>query len=361
MESTGPTEPEGVQGLYGRVDVGNFVRLEPGKDHVLVTGAAGFIGMSLCAQLGMMEIDVIGIDNFNTYYSIELKRARAKYLKKSHNIPIVDGDVCSRSTILDLLLKYKITHVVHLAAQPGVRYSLTHPMVYVKRNVECFVELLEAIVSIPPEKGRPYLVYASSSSVYGMNEKMPFSEGDRVDLPSNLYGASKRSNEQIAYSYHNTYDVKGVGLRFFTVYGPWGRPDMAVYKFADKIDKGMPIPVYNGGKMKRDFTFIDDIVSGIVAAMQWRDAKESPQVFNLGNHKPVEILTLIRELEKALGKVAVVEDAGPSPGEVMATFADIRLSQRTLGFLPKTTLDVGVKRFVEWYKSDQVKPSFAES
>ena len=136
---------------------------------------------------------------------------------------------------------------------------------------------------------------------------------------------------------------------------------MAVYKFADKIDKGVPIPVYNGGKMKRDFTFIDDIVSGIVAAMQWRDAKESPQVFNLGNHKPVEILTLIRELEKALGKVAVVEDAGPSPGEVMATFADIRLSQRTLGFLPKTTLDVGVKRFVEWYKSDQVKPSFAES
>ena len=351
-------KPSGIEGLYGTVDQGRFVPLQPQLDHVLVTGAAGFIGMSLSARLGSMGIDVAGVDDYNAYYSVDLKRARAKYLKETYRISVVDGNVCNRSMISSLLQGKRITHIVHLAAQPGVRYSFTHPMVYVEKNVECFVELLEAIVSLD-KKSLPHLVYASSSSVYGQNKKMPFSEADRADMPSNLYGATKRSNEQIALSYNNLYGLQSVGCRFFTVYGPWGRPDMAAYKFTDKIMKGEPIPIYNGGKMKRDFTFIDDIVDGIIAALKWRDTKGEPQVFNLGNHQPVELKTFIRELEIALGRNATIHDAGRSPGEVAATFADISLSQRVLGFEPKTKLRVGLKRFVEWYKSDLAKPEFS--
>ena len=350
--------PHQPQGLYGPVEPGKSIPLVPGKDRVLVTGAAGFIGMSLSAHLGAKGVDVVGVDDYNAYYSTDLKHARAKHLSDKHRIKVHNVDVCNRSEISSLLKSHGVTHLVHLAAQPGVRYSFSHPMVYIEKNVECFVELLEAVAAIP-EPTRPYLVYASSSSVYGMNKKIPFSEADRVDTPSNLYGATKRSNEQIAVSYHNLYGVRSVGCRFFTVYGPWGRPDMAVYKFADKITKGLPIPIYNGGKMKRDFTYIDDIVSGIVAIMSWRDAKGSPQVFNLGNHKPVELNVFIRELEAALSKNATIHDAGPSPGEVAATFADINLAQEVLGFTPQTSLREGLRRFVEWYKSNNHRPEFS--
>ena len=347
------------EGLYGPVKTGTTIPLQPGKHRVLVTGAAGFIGMSLSARLGKERIDVVGLDDFNAYYSTDLKRARTKHLRDAHGINVLNGNICNRSMVSGLLEEHRISHVVHLAAQPGVRYSFSHPMIYVEKNVECFVELLEAIVTVPKEF-RPYLVYASSSSVYGMNTKIPFSEVDPVNLPSNLYGATKRSNEQIAVSYHNLYGVRSVGCRFFTVYGPWGRPDMAVYKFADKISKGLPIPIYNGGKMKRDFTYIDDIVAGILAIMSWRDADGVPQVFNLGNHEPVELKQFIRELEMALGKNATLKDAGSSPGEVAATFADVSLANKILGFEPKTSLAEGLKRFVSWYTSEIHQPGFAK-
>ena len=332
------------EGLYGPVKPGYFRPLVNGS-RILVTGAAGFIGMQLCDQLAARMqspgMNLIGIDDFNAYYPVGLKAARARHLALRHGIEVINGSVCDGRLLRELLRKHRVTHVVHLAAQAGVRYSISHPMTYVQKNVQCFVELMEAIVAVQP---RPYLVYASSSSVYGLNTHIPFAESDSVDRPGNLYAATKRNNEEVAFAYHNIYGLPSVGLRFFTVYGPWGRPDMAVYKFAEKIKNGQPIMVYNDGSMRRDFTYVDDIVAGVIRAMEWRDEDGHPQIFNLGNNQPETVRTLIKILEKAMDLKATVVDGGESKGEVPTTFADVSLAGQILHYSPTTSLEDGVTR-----------------
>jgi len=345
-------------GLYGPVHQGNTVPLVPGETRVLVTGAAGFIGMSLLAELSNKGIQGLGMDDYTGFYSIALKEARAARLKREFNIRVLNQSACDQTRVTRLLASERITHVVHLAAQPGVRFSITHPLRYVDTNIKCFTSLLESIIA-QPRDARPHFVYASSSSVYGLNDKLPFSEYDRVDRPSNLYGATKRSDEQIALAYEHLHGLPSSGCRFFTVYGPWGRPDMALFKFADKIDKGLPIPIYNKGQMRRDFTFVDDIVDGIIRVMEFRDADGGAQVFNLGNNKPEELMYLIQLLEWHLGKQAIIEDAGDSPGDIEATFADITLSREILGYKPKTSLKEGVARFIAWYRSPEHQDGFS--
>jgi UDP-glucuronate 4-epimerase len=242
-----------------------------------------------------------------------------------------------------LLLKHGITHVVHLAAQAGVRHSLTHPDDYVDSNLHGFVSVLESIRLFPAIK----LVYASSSSVYGANEKIPFSEADTTDAPTNLYGATKKANELIAHAYHHLYGISATALRYFTAYGPWGRPDMAYYRFTRQICDQQPIQVFNSGQMKRDFTYIDDIVEGTAAAV---DLGAPYEIFNLGNNRSVDLLYLIQLLEEALGKTAIKEMLPMQAGEVKETFADIEKSQRLLNFRPAVSLEEGIPRFIEWFK-----------
>jgi UDP-glucuronate 4-epimerase len=305
---------------------------------VLVTGAAGFIGFHVSAALQKRGDFVIGLDCFNAYYDVGLKRARASCL----GVEIVEADICDTQRLKTLLQQHKITHIVHLAAQAGVRHSLTHPQDYVASNLEGFVSVLEAAVSCPGVR----LTYASSSSVYGLNTKIPFSVEDPTDRPANLYGATKKANELMAHAYHHLYGLPVTGLRFFTVYGPWGRPDMAYYRFAEQIRKGQPIQVFNHGKMRRDFTYIDDIVDGVLAAI---DLGAPCEVFNLGNNRPVELMTLIQLLEKALGQSAVCQMLPMQAGEVLETFADIDRSIERLSFCPKVSIEAGIQRFIEWY------------
>ena len=258
-------------------------------------------------------------------------------------IPILEMDIQNLSQLDESIQKFQITHVVHLAAQAGVRYSKENPQAYVDTNLNGFLQILELIrrhPSIP-------LTYASSSSVYGLNEKTPFVETDPTDTPSNLYGATKKSNELMAHAYHHLFGISAVGLRFFTVYGPWGRPDMAYFSFTDAILNGTPIRLYNQGKMKRDFTYIDDIIQGTVAAI---DRVRGCEIFNLGNHKPEEILTLVHLLEKKLGKKATVELLPAESGEVPITYADISKAEKVLGFKPQVSLDKGLDAFLEWYR-----------
>lgn len=319
---------------------------------VLVTGGAGFIGMHLMSRLTQPEL-VVGLDNFNGYYSPAYKRARADHLKKETGMDVIEGDVCNATLLDELFTKHKFTHVVHLAAQAGVRYSLSHPMSYVKNNLECFVILLEQIAK---QKKRPSFVYASSSSVYGLNSKIPFSETDPVNHPANLYGATKFANEQMASAYHHIYQMDSVGLRFFTVYGPWGRPDMAAFLFTRAIEKGQPLTLYNQGQMQRDFTYVQDIVSGIIASMQF--CTYSATVFNLGNNKPVPLMKFISTIEKEMGTSAKFEHRD-SPGEIKATFADVTRAKDLLGYQPTTSVDVGIKNFIEWYKNEPRRHIFA--
>jgi len=309
---------------------------------ILITGAAGFIGFHLAKKLKSLGAFCIGLDNFNTYYDVELKKRRADMLALQ-GIEVLTLDIQEREKIHELILKYDITHVAHLAAQAGVRHSLTHPDDYVDSNLHGFVSMLESIKFKPSIK----FIYASSSSVYGLNTKIPFSENDQTDKPANLYGATKKANELIAHAYHNLYGISVTGLRFFTVYGPWGRPDMAYYQFSKKIFEEKPIPIFNHGKMKRDFTYIDDIVDGMIAAINLGAPCE---VFNLGNHRPVELLRFIELLEKALGKSAVKEMLPMQPGEVLETFADIEKSQKLLGFYPSISIEEGIERFAAWFK-----------
>jgi UDP-glucuronate 4-epimerase len=306
---------------------------------VLVTGAAGFIGFHLAAALQKRGDVVVGLDCFNAYYDVRLKRARAKRL----GIEIVEADICDTQALKTLLGKHQITHFVHLAAQAGVRHSLTHPKEYVASNLDGFVSVLEAAVSRPGIK----FTYASSSSVYGLNTKIPFSVDDPTDRPANLYGATKKANELMAHAYHHLYGLPVTGLRFFTAYGPWGRPDMAYYRFTDQILSGKSIQVFNHGKMRRDFTYIDDIVDGIIAAV---DLGAPCEIFNLGNNQPVELLSLIQLLEKSLGKKAICQMLPMQPGEVLETFADIDKSTRLLSFHPKVPIELGIQKFVEWYQ-----------
>lgn len=317
------------------------------QKRVLITGAAGFIGSHLAHHLHARGDYVVGVDNFNDYYPVGLKRLREDRLNKE-GISIFEGDICSFELMDQLAQEHQITHLINLAAQPGVRYSLVNPQAYLHSNIDGFLSVLETVRKYPSIK----LIYASSSSVYGGNKKIPFSITDPTDLPTNLYGVTKKSNELMAQTYHHLFGVSVTGLRFFTVYGPWGRPDMAYFSFTKAIDEGKPIQVHDYEKMERDFTYIDDIIKGTTAAM---DLESGCEIFNLGNHKPEKLSTLIGLIEKSLGKKATLIHVPIQPGEVEKTYADIEYSQQKLQFLPKTPLSEGIPRFIEWYKTERVK------
>ncbi len=312
---------------------------------ILVTGAAGFIGSTLSHRLLAEGHEVVGYDNFNDYYDVRLKEARHARLEKLTGYRGVRGDLCDYELLLKLFAAEKFDRVVHLAAQAGVRYSIERPFAYLKANLEGTLTILEAC----RHNGVPRLVYASSSSVYGSNTKMPFSEEDRVDNQVSLYGATKKSNELMANVYSHLYGLQTVGLRFFTVYGPWGRPDMAMWMFTRDILAGKPISVFNHGEMMRDFTYVDDIVQGIRACVL-KDGLDTCEVFNLGNHRSERLLDMIGGIETALGKKAVLNLMPIQPGDVPATYADISRAQTKLGFEPTTPISVGIPNFVRWYK-----------
>lgn len=307
---------------------------------VFITGLAGFIGFHVASKLHEEGVEVFGIDNFNSYYDVKLKRARAKRLL-DQGIEVAEIDL-NDSSFQSALLAFNPTHVLHLAAQAGVRYSLSNPEAYVKANMEGFLELLEAIRKEPKIR----LTYASSSSVYGLNEKLPYSVKDRTDQQASFYGVTKKANELMAANYSHLYGIHAVGLRYFTVYGPWGRPDMALFTFTRAILEGRPIDLYNFGNMQRDFTYIDDIVDGTLAALRYEG--DLP-LFNLGNHSPIALSHFVDVLEHALGKQAVRRLLPLQPGDVVATYADIKESKQELGFEPKTALEEGIRRFVNWY------------
>jgi|JI10StandDraft_1071094.scaffolds.fasta_scaffold07069_2 UDP-glucuronate 4-epimerase len=307
---------------------------------ILITGIAGFIGFHLASFLNKNKDYVIGCDNFNDYYTPELKKTRAEKLKEE-GIEIFSLDIRNLNDHLDLFKEKGITHIVHLAAQAGVRYSITHPMAYADSNLSGFLSVLELARTLNTK-----LIFASSSSVYGSNTKIPFSESDPTDSPVSLYAATKKSGELLAKSYHHLYNIPTTGLRFFTVYGPWGRPDMAYYSFAEKIAKGLPIPVFNHGKMERDCTYIDDIISGTVAAI---DRCSGFELYNLGGNHPETLMRLITLLESALGKKALLDYKPLQPGDVITTFADITKAQRDLDFHPQTSLETGISKFTDWF------------
>lgn len=312
------------------------------RKKIFLTGIAGFIGFHLARHLTKRGDEVIGCDNFNDYYDTKLKRDRAEILKKE-GIKVYEIDLRDKAKLEDLFQNAQFTHIVHLAAQAGVRYCITHPQAYVQSNLDGFVQILELCRKFGPI---PF-IYASSSSVYGMNKKIPFSESDPTESPSNFYGATKKSNELIARSYHHLYKIPVTGLRFFTVYGPWGRPDMAYFSFAKAIINDSPIPLFAEGKMKRDFTHIDDIVKGTAAAI---DLSAQDEIFNLGHNSPHAVTELVAELESAVGKKATFQHFPMQPGEVPVTFADISKSQTLLGFEPKVPLCDGIQGFVNWYR-----------
>lgn len=307
---------------------------------ILVTGAAGFIGFHTLLSLGKKK--GVGIDNFNPYYDVTLKRRRAQILRE-RGIEVIEGDVVDSPLLLKLLDEHQVTTIIHLAAQAGVRHSLADPHAYVHANITGFLSILEAVRSRPHIK----LIYASSSSVYGLNEKLPYAVEDRTDQQASLYGVTKKTNELMAQSYHHLFQLDLVGLRFFTVYGPWGRPDMAYFLFTKAILEDKPIDLYNFGACQRDFTYIDDIVKGIKACFE---LPKGHFLFNLGNHRPVTLSYFVETLERLLDKKAHKNLLPPQPGDVVATFADIQESQNQLNFHPTTTIEEGLAHFIAWYK-----------
>lgn len=309
--------------------------------HIFITGAAGFIGFHAARFFSGRGDRVIGYDNFNAYYDPLLKRARAAELKKL-DIEVVEGDINDARLLEQSTEKHGTTHFLHLAAQAGVRYSIENPAAYVEANIQGFLSVLELCRLRP---GMP-LVYASSSSVYGLNEKIPFSIDDQTDRQASFYGVTKKTNELTAQTYHHLYGIPVTGLRFFTVYGPWGRPDMAYYSFAKAVSEGRPIDVFNDGLMQRDFTYIDDIVSGIASAV---DRAYPCALYNLGNRRPEDLSRLIELIEKELGMKAEKRFKPMQPGDVVSTYADIRASTRDLDFNPTTTLEKGIGEFIRWY------------
>ena len=316
---------------------------------VLVTGAAGFIGMHLAERLKRDGAEVTGVDDFDPYYDVALKRARAARLA-SAGVPCATLDLADASATLALIRDGGFTHVAHLAAQPGVRYSLVNPGAYLRNNIDAFGSVLEGC----RQAQVGHFVYASSSSVYGANHALPFSEDQRVDHPVSLYAATKRANELIAHSYSHLYRMPATGLRFFTVYGPWGRPDMSPMLFTRAILAGEPIKVFNRGRMRRDFTYVDDIVEGVVRVLR-RAPQPDPatgaphEIFNIGNHEAVELETFIATLERLLGRPAAREYLPMQPGDVPATYASIERIAAATGFAPTTSLSEGLARFVAWY------------
>jgi len=316
---------------------------------ILLTGAAGFIGFHVAKALLDRGERVVGIDNVNDYYDVRLKEARLDQLRIYPGFDFVKLDVADRDGILALVEGHRdLRSIIHLAAQAGVRYSLENPYAYVDANVMGTLVMFEAARRIDGLTG---ITYASSSSVYGANRQQPFGVDDRVDEPVSLYAATKRSCELLAHTYSHLYGLPATGLRFFTVYGPWGRPDMAAYLFTSAILAGRPIKVFNNGKMARDFTYIDDIVTGTIAAHDRPSGGEvRHRIYNLGNHRPEKLLDFIAVIERALGRTAQKQLLPLQLGDVPESFADITASRRDLGFDPKTTIEVGLARFVEWYK-----------
>ncbi len=310
---------------------------------ILVTGSAGFIGFHLVKSLLDDKIHVVGIDNINDYYDVTLKKRRLKILNEYESFQFHQLDISDYNNLSELFKNIKPDLVVNLAAQAGVRYSIKNPHAYVSSNLTGFVNIIE-LCKINKVEG---LIYASSSSVYGKNTKIPFSTTDRVDSPISLYGATKRSNELIASSYSHLFDLNTTGLRFFTVYGPWGRPDMAMYIFADKISNGNFIEVYNNGNMKRDFTYIDDIVSGIRLAI---NKNYNCEIFNLGNNKCEKLMDVVSYIEKYLDLKAKVTFAPMQLGDVEQTYADIDRSIDKLGYSPSTNIEDGISKFIDWFK-----------
>ena len=328
---------------------------------ILVTGAAGFIGYHMSALLLKEGYDVVGIDNLNDYYQISLKEDRLKELQKHTNFIFHRIDIKEKSLIDDVFETYGFDYVIHLAAQAGVRYSIDNPYAYVDSNLTGFMNVLEACRNFSVK----HLVYASSSSVYGGNTTTPFSTSHSVDHPVSLYAATKKSNELMAHTYSHLYGIPTTGLRFFTVYGPWGRPDMAYFKFTKSIRANKPIDVYNHGKMERDFTYIDDITQGIyklinkppIANPKWDESKDSNsssfapyKIYNIGNGNPVKLEKFIAILEEKLGKKANKNYMNMQPGDVLKTYADISDLERDIDFRPKTSIEEGLGKFIVWYK-----------
>lgn len=338
---------------------------------IIITGAAGFIGSNLAKQIlkEEKEVEIIGLDSMTDYYDVNLKESRLKELAEFSNFKFIKGDIADRKTVQELFAQFEPDIVVNLAAQAGVRYSIDNPDAYIQSNLIGFYNILEACrhsydaVNADQNatyKGVQHLVYASSSSVYGSNEKVPYSTEDKVDNPVSLYAATKKSNELLAHAYSKLYGIPSTGLRFFTVYGPAGRPDMAYFKFTNKLVKGEKIQIYNNGDMKRDFTYIDDIITGVRKVMA-KAPKENSQgvpykVYNIGNNSPEDLLYFVETLEKCLMEEGVIDKPAEKeflpmqPGDVYQTYADVEELQRDFGFKPATPLEVGLRRFAKWYK-----------
>lgn len=338
-----------------------FLATQMPPSPLLVTGSAGFIGFHLCKRLSELGHAVVGLDSLNEYYDVSLKKARLQSLSGYSNFTFVQLDLTDKDALFKLFQKHRFRCVINLAAQAGVRYSLTHPYAYLESNLHGFLNVLEACRHYRPD----HLIYASSSSVYGANKSMPFSVHDNVDHPLALYAATKKSNELMAHAYSNLYQLPVTGLRFFTVYGPFGRPDMALFIFTKAILEGQPIDIFNFGKMKRDFTYVDDIVEGIVRLMnkvpavnqQWDAHHPDPsssfapyRIYNIGNNKPVELMRFIEVLEEKLGKQAIKNFLPLQDGDVPETFADISDLERDIDFRPDTSIETGIGKFVSWYK-----------
>tara|TARA_B100000963_G_C22592661_1_gene656290 strand:- start:397 stop:1368 length:972 start_codon:yes stop_codon:yes gene_type:complete len=312
------------------------------KEKILVTGCAGFIGMHLSKALLEEGHDVIGVDNLNSYYDVRLKNDRLVILKKYENFNFTRLDISNKEALKDVFRTGAIDKVVNLAAQAGVRYSLNNPNTYIESNVLGFMNVLECC----RHNNVKGLIYASSSSVYGSNTEIPFSVNHIVDSPISIYAASKKANELMAHSYSHLFGLRSTGLRFFTVYGPWGRPDMAMYIFAEKILKGEPISVYNYGKMYRDFTYIDDIVSGVMSSIK---NNFNCEIFNLGNNSSEKLMDVVSIIEARVGKKAIINYEPMQPGDVTRTFADIEKSKLKLAFSPNTKIKKGISQFLDWY------------
>ncbi len=330
-------------------------------DTILVTGAAGFIGFHVAQRLLSQGREVIGLDSLNAYYDPKLKQARLEILKRQSRFSFVKLDLADRAMMRSLFAERRFPLVVHLAAQAGVRYSLENPHAYVDANLEGFVNVLEGC----RHNGCKHLLFASSSSVYGANTKLPYSAQDNVDHPLSLYAASKKANELMAHAYSHLYRIPATGLRFFTVYGPWGRPDMAMFLFAKAILAGTPIKLFNHGNMRRDFTFVEDVSEAVVRLMDrppsgnpnWSGNKPDPsssaapwKIYNIGNSKPEDLMQVVSLLEKEFGRTAEKEMLPMQPGDVPATYADIEDLARAIGFRPSTAIEQGIARFAKWYR-----------